>query len=151
MAGFIAPPAGEPCPAVVPAPFESLGDDITSNSVVCCVYKLPQHTPHLTHLLPGAVEEVRVRHLLSALLCAMLQCARLAVFAWGLCCLWGAGVGGAKCSQPGSAPPADWPGPGLPRGGGLSSCQPSYWYPPCVARETAEGYLPSSMGSPECC
>ncbi|GAB4819079.1 hypothetical protein N2152v2_006125 [Parachlorella kessleri] len=57
MAGFIAPPAGEPCPAVVPAPFESLGDDITSNSVVCCVYKLPQHTPHLTHLLPGAVEE----------------------------------------------------------------------------------------------
>ncbi len=58
MSGSIAPPAGEPCPAVVPAPFESLGEDITSNSVVCCVYKLPQHKPHATQLLPGAVEEV---------------------------------------------------------------------------------------------
>lgn len=58
MEGYIAPPAGEPCPAVVPAPFRGVGGDITSNSVVCCVYKLPDKKPHITKLLPGAVEEV---------------------------------------------------------------------------------------------
>lgn len=58
MCGFIAPPAGEACPAVVPVPFSGLGDDITSNSVVCCVYKLPLHHLHVPKLLPGAVEEV---------------------------------------------------------------------------------------------
>ena len=130
MAGSIAPPAGEACPAVVPAPYyKELGPDLTSNSVVraalccamlhyavlrraalrravlcsgspsctqqghmlcwapcaacaccpmlccsvlalqckdalppvpqvACVYRLPPHRPHITSLLPGAVEEV---------------------------------------------------------------------------------------------
>ena len=59
MAGKIAPPGGDPCPAVIPAPFNGLGDDITTNSVVCCTYILPDHKPHVAKLLPGAVEEVR--------------------------------------------------------------------------------------------
>jgi 5'-3' exoribonuclease 2 len=57
MAGSIAAPSGDPCPAVIPAPFPGIGDDITTNSVVCCAYLLPAHKPHVTKLLPGAVEE----------------------------------------------------------------------------------------------
>lgn len=57
MAGLMIPPAGDPCPAVVPAPFENLGDDVTSNMAVCCVYKLPKHLPHVPRLLEGALEE----------------------------------------------------------------------------------------------
>jgi 5'-3' exoribonuclease 2 len=57
MAGSIAAPSGDPCPAVIPAPFSGLGDDITTNSVVCCAYILPSHKPHVAKLLPGAVEE----------------------------------------------------------------------------------------------
>jgi len=57
MAGSIAAPSGESCPAVIPAPFSGLGDDITTNSVVCCAYMLPPHKPHVANLLPGAVEE----------------------------------------------------------------------------------------------
>lgn len=59
MNGLAAAPAGEACPAVLPAPFTGLGQDITSNSVVCCVYKLPPHRPHSVQLMPGAVEDVR--------------------------------------------------------------------------------------------
>lgn len=59
MNGLLAAPAGEACPAVLPSPFSGLGDDITSNSVVCAVFKLPPHHPHDVHLLPGAQEEVR--------------------------------------------------------------------------------------------
>lgn len=58
MNGFIAAPGGEVCPAVLPAPFRGLGEDITSNNVVCCVYKLPPHHKHSTQLLPGAREDV---------------------------------------------------------------------------------------------
>ena len=58
MNGFIAAPGGEVCPAVLPAPFRGLGEDLTSNSVVCCVYKLPPHHKHSTQLLPGAQEDV---------------------------------------------------------------------------------------------
>lgn len=58
MAGRIAPPGGDPCPAVVPAPFSGLGEDITTNSAVCCTYMLPPHRQHIARLLPGAVEEV---------------------------------------------------------------------------------------------
>ncbi|PSC72218.1 5 -3 exoribonuclease 2 [Micractinium conductrix] len=57
MNGYMIPPNGEVCPAVLPTPFKGLGDDITSNSVVCCVYKLPQHHPHSVALLPGALED----------------------------------------------------------------------------------------------
>ncbi|KAL4452283.1 hypothetical protein ABPG75_007945 [Micractinium tetrahymenae] len=57
MNGLIAAPAGEVCPAVLPAPFRGLGNDITSNSVVCCVYKLPPHHKHSVALLPGAKED----------------------------------------------------------------------------------------------
>lgn len=57
MSGYIIPPNGEVCPMIVPAPFPGLGEDLTSNAVVCCVYKLPEHKPHNTKLLPGAVEE----------------------------------------------------------------------------------------------
>ena len=57
MAGFLLPPAGDPCPAVVPAPFPGLGEDLTSNSVVCAAYRLPPHHKHECRLLPGAVEE----------------------------------------------------------------------------------------------
>ena len=59
MSGYILPPNGEASPVVVPAPFQGLGEDITSNSVVCTVFMLPQHKPHITKLLPGALEEVR--------------------------------------------------------------------------------------------
>lgn len=58
MNGLMAAPGGEVCPAVLPAPFPGLGDDITSNSVVCCVYKLPPHRKHSVALLPGAKEDV---------------------------------------------------------------------------------------------
>jgi hypothetical protein len=58
MNGLIAAPGGEVCPAVLPAPFTGIGDDITSNSVVCCVFKLPPHHKHSVQLLPGAEEEV---------------------------------------------------------------------------------------------
>lgn len=61
MNGLIAAPGGEVCPAVLPAPFRGLGDDITSNSVVCCVYKLPPHRKHSVALLPGAKEDVSGR------------------------------------------------------------------------------------------
>ena len=57
MSGSIAPPGGDPCPAVVPAPFAGLGDDITTNSVVCCTFILPEHRPHVAALLLGAVED----------------------------------------------------------------------------------------------
>lgn len=57
MSGYILPPNGEVCPMIIPSPFSGLGDDITSNSVVCCAYKLPEHKPHKTQLLPGAEEE----------------------------------------------------------------------------------------------
>lgn len=57
MSGYILPPNGEVCPMIIPSPFSGLGDDITSNSVVCCAYKLPEHKAHKTHLLPGAEEE----------------------------------------------------------------------------------------------
>ena len=57
MFGFIMPPNGDVCPIMVPSPLEGLGDDILSNATVCCVYKLPDHKPHITSLLPGAVEE----------------------------------------------------------------------------------------------
>ncbi len=59
MNGLMAAPGGEVCPAVLPTPFRGLGDDITSNSVVCCVYKLPPHHKHSAALLPGAQEDVR--------------------------------------------------------------------------------------------
>jgi hypothetical protein len=59
MNGLMAAPGGEVCPAVMPVPFAGLGDDITSNSVVCCVYQLPPHRTHSVQLLPGAQEEVR--------------------------------------------------------------------------------------------
>lgn len=58
MNGFIAAPGGEVCPAVLPAPFRGLGEDLTSNNVVCCVFKLPEHHKHSTQLLPGAREDV---------------------------------------------------------------------------------------------
>jgi len=58
MSGSMAPPAGDVCPTVISAPSNGLGEDITANSVVCCVYMLPPHKPHVTRLLPGAVEEV---------------------------------------------------------------------------------------------
>ncbi|KAL4441265.1 hypothetical protein ABPG77_011502 [Micractinium sp. CCAP 211/92] len=57
MNGLMAAPGGEVCPAVLPTPFRGLGDDITSNSVVCCVYKLPPHHKHSVALLPGAQED----------------------------------------------------------------------------------------------
>ncbi|KAI3438142.1 hypothetical protein D9Q98_000583 [Chlorella vulgaris] len=57
MNGLMAAPGGEVCPAVMPVPFAGLGDDITSNSVVCCVYQLPPHRTHSVQLLPGAQEE----------------------------------------------------------------------------------------------
>jgi 5'-3' exoribonuclease 2 len=57
MSGSIAAPSGDPCPTVIPAPFPGIGDDITTNSVVCCAYILPPHKPHVAKLLPGAVEE----------------------------------------------------------------------------------------------
>lgn len=59
MSGFIAPPGGDPCPAVLPAPFPGLGPDLTSNSAVCATFKLPPHQQHRSALMPGAVEEVR--------------------------------------------------------------------------------------------
>ncbi len=57
MSGFMIPPNGEVCPMIVPCPFQGLGEDLTTNAVVCCVYKLPEHQSHITRLLPGAVEE----------------------------------------------------------------------------------------------
>lgn len=57
MSGYIIPPNGEVCPMIVPSPFTGLGEDLTSNAVVCCVYKLPEHQPHNTSLLSGAIEE----------------------------------------------------------------------------------------------
>jgi 5'-3' exoribonuclease 2 len=57
MGGYMIPPNGDVCPMVIPTPFSGLGEDITANSVVCCVYKLPEHQPHKTQLLPGAIEE----------------------------------------------------------------------------------------------
>ena len=58
MNGVIVAAQGEACPSVMAAPYPGLGDDITSNSVVCCMYKLPPHHRHSVHLLPGAREEV---------------------------------------------------------------------------------------------
>ncbi len=58
MNGFVLLPAGEPCPTVVPAPFEGVGEDLTRNGVVCCAYRLPDHQHHEPRLLPGAVEEL---------------------------------------------------------------------------------------------
>ena len=66
MHGRIAPPGGEACPAVIHVPFDGVGEDITTNSVVCATYSLPPHRPHLVALLPGAVEEVREICLLSS-------------------------------------------------------------------------------------
>lgn len=60
MSGYIMPPNGEACPLVIPVPFSGLGEDITTNTVVCCVYLLPEHKPHQTSLLPGAYEEVSI-------------------------------------------------------------------------------------------
>ena len=45
---------------MLPAPFDGLGPDLTSNSVVCCVFRLPEHHKHEVALLPGAQEEVRL-------------------------------------------------------------------------------------------
>lgn len=57
MAGCIAALSGDPCPAVVPAPYTGLGADITSNSVVAAAYLLPEHREHILSLLPGAKED----------------------------------------------------------------------------------------------
>lgn len=58
MNGFLLPAAGEPCPAVVPAPF-SLGDDIAANSVCCACFRNPPHQRHLPRLLEGQAPEAR--------------------------------------------------------------------------------------------
>jgi 5'-3' exonuclease len=60
MSGLIAPPSGDPCPTIITAPFKGLGEDITTNSVVCGVYLLPPHQPHVSRLLPGAEEDESV-------------------------------------------------------------------------------------------
>ena len=58
MNGFLLPAVGEPCPAVVPAPF-SLGDDIAANSVCCACFRNPPHQRHLPRLLEGQAPEAR--------------------------------------------------------------------------------------------
>jgi 5'-3' exoribonuclease 2 len=57
MSGRIAPPAGDACPSVVPAPLPGVGEDITANSVVAAAYIPPPEGPHVRGLLPGAVED----------------------------------------------------------------------------------------------
>ncbi len=56
MNGSLLPAAGEPCPAVVPAPF-ALGDDIMANSVCCACFRNPPHQRHVPRLLDGQVPE----------------------------------------------------------------------------------------------
>ncbi len=58
MNGSLLPAAGEPCPAVVPAPF-ALGDDIMANSVCCACFRNPPHQRHVPRLLDGQVPEAR--------------------------------------------------------------------------------------------
>jgi len=58
MNGSLLPAAGEPCPAVVPAPF-ALGDDIMANSVCCACFRNPPHQRYVPRLLDGQVPEAR--------------------------------------------------------------------------------------------
>lgn len=49
---------GETCPAVVPAPYEGLGDDITGNAVCMAAFINPPQQVHRCCLLEGAVPDV---------------------------------------------------------------------------------------------
>lgn len=60
MNGSLLPVANEPCPAVVPAPYQ-LGDDIAANSVCCACFRNPPHQRHLPRLLEGQAPEARAR------------------------------------------------------------------------------------------
>ena len=61
MTGVLLPPAGDPCPPVIPAPLAAIGEDITTNSAVCAAFRYPPHQRHIPCLLPG--QEPEVRHL----------------------------------------------------------------------------------------
>eukprot|EP00884_Botryococcus_braunii_P023039 jgi/Botrbrau1/9419/Bobra.0252s0043.1 len=58
MSGFLVPPAGDPCPLLMPAPFD-LGEDIPHNAVVTACYKFPEHQAHVCRPLPGQLLEER--------------------------------------------------------------------------------------------
>lgn len=66
MNGSLLPTAGEPCPAVVPAPY-SLGEDIMANSVCCACFRNPPHQRHTPRLLEGQAPEARALHLKHSL------------------------------------------------------------------------------------
>lgn len=65
MNGSLLPTAGEPCPAVVPAPY-SLGEDIMANSVCCACFRNPPHQRHTPRLLEGQAPEARALHMNTA-------------------------------------------------------------------------------------
>lgn len=55
---MLLPGEGEPCPLVVPAPFRSLGDDITSNATCSAHFNNPPHQLHVARPLEGQGFEV---------------------------------------------------------------------------------------------
>ncbi len=58
MCGFLLPAEGEPCPTVVPTPFETLGGDISSNATCSAFYSNPPHQKHVARPLEGQGFEV---------------------------------------------------------------------------------------------
>ena len=73
MCGFLLPAEGDPCPTVVPTPFQTLGGDISSNATCSAFYSNPPHQKHVARPLEGQGFEViafseRLRHFESAFL-----------------------------------------------------------------------------------
>lgn len=40
---------------VLPCTATGLGEDLTNNAVLCAVYRLPPHKPHVPAIMPGTV------------------------------------------------------------------------------------------------
>lgn len=58
MCGFLLPAEGNPCPTVVPTPFQTLGGDISSNATCSAYYANPPHQKHVARPLEGQGFEV---------------------------------------------------------------------------------------------
>lgn len=94
MSGVLLPAAGEPCPAVLPAPF-SLGEDVNGNAVCCASFANPPDQEHIARPLPGQIPPVRPVASVWLLMCDVLHVPEssslILLDAWllqmDLCCL----------------------------------------------------------------
>lgn len=99
VSGFLLHPDGDICPPVVHAPF-NLGEDLTSNDVLCVVYKLPPHKRHEPRIMVRPRSRPLCFHICSLCSNQPLKLISESGFSFWVRCMLKAGAEGSEAGSP---------------------------------------------------